>query len=405
MRIFAGIKAFIMNIIYVLNGTSLTGGATKAFLTIVNGMLSKHNTIYAILPNRHGVYHELCRMGVEVIVVPLRPLTYPFLTNLLQCVIFIPMLLSWWIRNAYSLYKLKRIFKNKHIDLIHTNVSIIGIGYSLAKYLEVPHIYHIREYADLDFHYHYFPTKKSFYRRLQTKNSYNICITKAIQAYHGLTSSGSSRVIYDGISLQEAKPDKDGRHDYFLYAGRIEISKGAHDLIKAYFQYTKRTNTNIVPLKLAGGVADSVYETKLKRLIEKYHIQEHVQFLGERKDIGNLMRNAKAIILPSLHEGFGLCMPEAMCNHCVVIARNTAGFQEQFANGIEVTGEAIGLPFSTNEELTQHLLDVASRPFHDYDTIRERAKHTVEHLYSPEIYVRNIQNFYDEIILKSNDEC
>ena len=283
-------------------------------------------------------------------------------------------------------------------------MSIIGVGYSLAQYLKVPHIYHIREYADL-IHYHFFPTKASFLKRLQAEISYNICITKAIQAYYGLSSSSSSRIIYDGISLQEAKPDKDVQHDYFLYAGRIEINKGAHDLIEAYFQYTKRTNTNIVPLKLAGRVADSVYETKLKRLIEKYHIQEHVQFLGERKDIGNLMQDAKAIILPSLYEGFGFCMPEAMLNNCLVIARDTTGFKEQFANGIEVTGETIGLPFSTNEELTQHLLDVASRPFHDYDTIRERAKHTVEHLYSPEVYVRNIQIFYDEIMLKSNDGC
>lgn len=394
-----------MNILYVLSETGLTSGATKAFLTMVNGMLSKHNTIYAVLPNNHGLYHELCKMGVEVIVVPLRPLTYPFLTNVLEYVIFIPMLLSWWIRNAYSLYKLKRIFKNKHIDLIHTNVSIIGIGYTLAKYLKVPHIYHIREYADL-IHFHFFPTKASFLKRLQAENSYNICITKAIQAYYGLSSSPSSRVIYDGISLQIAKTDKDVQDDYFLYAGRIEINKGAHDLIEAYIQYTKRTNTNIVPLKLAGRVADSVYGTKLKRLIEKYHIQEHVQFLGERKDIGNLMRDAKAIILPSLYEGFGFCMPEAMCNNCVVIARNTTGFKEQFANGIEITGEAIGLPFLTNKELTQHLLDVSSHQHSYYDDIRNRAKQTVERLYTPEAYVRNVQSFYDEIMHRSvkNDE-
>ena len=40
-----------------------------------------------------------------------------------------------------------------------------------------------------------------------------------------------------------------------------------------------------------------------------------------------------------------------MYNHCLVIGRNTAGTKEQFDNGLDQTGEEIGLRFDSDLEL------------------------------------------------------
>ena len=70
---------------------------------------------------------------------------------------------------------------------IHTLLSsrgiptIIGIGHYIAQKLHIPHIYHVREYGDLDFGYKYFPTRKHFIKQLS--DDYSIFITKDIQKY------------------------------------------------------------------------------------------------------------------------------------------------------------------------------------------------------------------------------
>ena len=55
---------------------------------------------------------------------------------------------------------------------------------------------------------------------------------------------------------------------------------------------------------------------------------DNVKFLGIRKDIYSLMKNAMALVVSSPSEGFGFITVEAMLNGCLVIGRNTAGTKE-----------------------------------------------------------------------------
>lgn len=65
------------------------------------------------------------------------------------------------------------------------------------------------------------------------------------------------------------------------------------------------------------------------------NIASQVVFLGMRKDIYSLMKDAMALIVPSYWEGFGFITTEAMFNGCLVIGRNTSGTKEQFDNGLD----------------------------------------------------------------------
>lgn len=388
-----------MNVVLVLHTTDPFMGATKAVLRTLGLLREKGVKMYIIMPDDKGICEDLKRQGYSVLVVNHRPCAYPGHRNLKAKLLFFPRLIARMILNKMAVNRMVHYLQGKDINLIHTNTSIIKIGYDCSCKLGIPHIYHIREYADL-MGYHYFPRQRCFVRQLS--KSYSICITKDIQRHYGMKASGLSRVIYDGIRPTAfTRPVRNGVGEYFLFAGRIEPNKGLDILLRAYKEYVSFAH-NVIPLYVAGGIGGNQqqYMDMMKHYIIDNHLQQLVHFMGERDDIDVIMREARAIIVPSLYEGFGLCMPEAMFNGCLAIGHNTTGTKEQLDNGKEIHGAEIALRYDTETELTQHLIDVADKPIENYESNVERAFDTVNRLYSTEENAEQVYRFYHEIIGK-----
>ena len=155
-----------MNILYVLNSTYALGGATKSFLTLIEAVKQRGHTPVVVAPDEDGVAITLRQMGVEVIAVPYRNNTYPDLRNPKEAILFLPRLIARRILIQKAAHAVYERVKSRDIALVHTNVSVVDVGERVAKRLGVPHIYHIREYGDSDFHLHYYPSFKAFHRRL-----------------------------------------------------------------------------------------------------------------------------------------------------------------------------------------------------------------------------------------------
>ena len=313
-----------MNIVYILSSTNSAGGASKSFLSMLNGVLQEGVNPIIVVPDKQDLYLQLRVMGLEVLQVPYRVNAYPWKDTFRDYLLYLPRLVGRRVLNCYSVYRTFNYLKKRKIDIIHTNVSVIDIGYRVAEKLNIPHIYHIREYIDLDFGLKYYPAKGSFTEKMKKSKSYSICITKGIQAHHKLSKLKNSRVIYNPIGENNGQISI---HigNYYLFAGRIEPAKGIMELLEGYL--LSRTNT---PLYIAGGISDPNYYSTIKSYIQEKHIENRITFLGQRSDIALLMQKAKALIVPSRFEAFGRSMAEAMFNNCLVIGLNTGGTQEQY---------------------------------------------------------------------------
>ncbi len=385
-----------MRILYVLNETSPQGGSVKSFLTLLKGVIEAGHEVAVAMPDTDGVYKQIKEYGAQVFVAGFRPQTYPVIYNALSYIIFIPLLLSFWLRNAISYHKLYKKTKEFKPDIIHTNSSIIGIGFALSRKISVPHIYHIREYGDLDFRYYYFPTKKAFRKQLADNKSYNICITKGVQRHMRQDENQNSHVIYNGIIGEAPDAMPCTQHKYFLYAGRIERAKGVSDLVDAYIAYTKK-HDNPLPLMIAGNESEPAYADAIRKKVIQEGLTKQIVFLGTRNDMEHLYSEAIAIVIPSLNEGFGRCMPEAMSHGVLAIGRNSGGTREQMDNGVAHTDGEIALRFNTTEELTEHLLNV-TRDSSIYEQMRMRAYKTVANLYSAKAYTQRVTELYSQIL-------
>ncbi|MEB3828969.1 glycosyltransferase family 4 protein [Phormidium sp. CCY1219] len=114
--------------------------------------------------------------------------------------------------------------------------------------------------------------------------------------------------------------------NYFLYVGRSDPYKNLHRLIDAFGKIAPWSDSE---LWLAGS-ADPRYTPELKAQVRELGLSERVKFLEyvPYEKLPVLMNQAIALVFPSLWEGFGLPVLEAMACGTPVITSNRSSLPE-----------------------------------------------------------------------------
>lgn len=113
---------------------------------------------------------------------------------------------------------------------------------------------------------------------------------------------------------------------YFLFVGTIQPRKNLERLIEAYASFASDfAAPYLVLVGNKGWLSDEIYN-----LPKKLGIEDRVKFLGrvEDKDLPTLYSGAIALTFPSLFEGFGLPILEAMSCGCPVITSKVSSMPE-----------------------------------------------------------------------------
>lgn len=362
---------------------------------MLDGLMKLGVQPLVLFPAADGMCELYSKKGIPTAVLNYRMAVYPPLRHWKDYVMFLPRLCGRILVNYTASRKLVNIVRAFQPDIIHSNVSVLDIGYKVAKQLRIPHIWHIREYADRIGLYHY-PIRFCFLRKLK-KHSYAICITKDIQRYYNLDADNSC-VIYNGVCSESQIRFSPHKKNYFLFAGRLESAKGVGELLIAFADFCKLRPNSEIQLKIAGDTKNVHYYSFLLNEVKRLHIEERVDFLGMRKDVNDLMADAYLMIAPSKFEGFGRITAEAMQNGALVLGHNTAGTKEQFDNGLEITGEEIALRYSNHQELVMAMCEVVDNGIEHYFPMIERSQQVVKELYSTECSVRKVYDFYKLIL-------
>lgn len=120
------------------------------------------------------------------------------------------------------------------------------------------------------------------------------------------------------------------RQNYFLYLGRPDPHKNLSRLIAAFGQLPKHLDT---ALWIAGS-ADPRYTPRLMAQVETLGLADRVKFLDyvPYSTLPTLYGEAIALVFPSLWEGFGLPILEAMACGTPVITSNRSALPEVAGN-------------------------------------------------------------------------
>lgn len=140
------------------------------------------------------------------------------------------------------------------------------------------------------------------------------------------------KVIYNGIEPQRFRLHSDSlrrklkiaKGDFvFGFAGQLDERKGLHTLLPAFASLRKKQKR--VKLLLAG---EGPLQSTIERFIGKNELENSVYLLGFWENMPEFMANIDTLILPSLWEGFGIVLIEAMAAGKPVIATRTSNIPE-----------------------------------------------------------------------------
>jgi glycosyltransferase involved in cell wall biosynthesis len=164
---------------------------------------------------------------------------------------------------------------------------------------------------------------------------------------------------YDSIELSEVLKKYDLLENYFFAPNQFWAHKNHMLVIKAVEVLKKEGNPVVVAF--SGKENDNRnpgYTEKLKAYVKEKDLEDVVRFLGflDRREQLKLMKNAIAVIQPSLFEGWSTVIEDAMAMNQLVIASDLDVNKEQLGDK--------GLYFKTNDEskLAQHIKQCLNEP-------------------------------------------
>jgi len=200
-----------------------------------------------------------------------------------------------------------------------------------------------------------------------TKNdivhSYGVNPSKVTVTYMGYDEKKFKPQTRAKIAKVKKKYKIEG--DYIIFVGTLQPRKNIERLIEAFHKLVRNSKLEIRNFQLIivgrrGWLYDSIFEK-----VKKINIEDKVTFTGyvSDSDLPALISGAKAYVLPSLWEGFGIPVIEAQARGTPAVVSNTSSLPEVVGNSAvlvdpeNVNSIANGIKkVLTNEELRGDLV-------------------------------------------------
>jgi glycosyltransferase involved in cell wall biosynthesis len=114
---------------------------------------------------------------------------------------------------------------------------------------------------------------------------------------------------------------------FLLYPAALRAHKNHSMLVRAFNLLRQKAEFSDLELVFTGEGRQS---SELLRLVHSERLTGRAHFLGiiDRQDLLTLYQHALLVPLPSLHEGYGLPLLEALQNHCPVVCADIPAFRE-----------------------------------------------------------------------------
>ena len=150
--------------------------------------------------------------------------------------------------------------------------------------------------------------------------------------------AGSVKTIYNPVlpnglpPLELPPPDdpwlRDGDPPVIMAASRLVKSKGYPTLIAAFARLRAEHSAKLLLL------GKGPERRRLESMVKRFNLDEDVRFVGWVDDVRRYMRHATVYALPSMREGFGNVLVEALAVGCSIVATDCpSGPSEILENG------------------------------------------------------------------------
>lgn len=342
-----------MRLLFALN--SAAGGATLSAIDAMSELQRRGHTCYAVVDptgdeGAMGLVRHACMDTIKV-------------------------RMPWWNRKYRSLWykrpvhlvrealtsglhigsirRLACIYERWQIDVVHSNTSLTIHPALAAKYMGIPHVWHIRELVGNDALFRFCLPDRWLANTFLSLSDAVIANSKQTQRFFTrLNCDDRVEVVYNGIDNETFAHADNAleyralwnisddnilvgmianvtshmkRHDTFICMAATVL----HSIPKARFVIV-----GYDPDTAGGGRREVLYSRRLKALAAEHGIQNHLIWAGKSDDIAGVMQALDIVVHPAGEESFGRVGAEAMAAGKPIVAAKEGGIGEVVTNNI-----------------------------------------------------------------------
>jgi starch synthase len=165
-------------------------------------------------------------------------------------------------------------------------------------------------------------------------------------------SADKVKTIPYGVRLDRFERTGEPAKDAFdvMFAGTVSLRKGIPYLLQAFqkLQHPRKR------LRLAGPM-----ELEARRFLDRQNL-DHVELLGKmpQSKLAEYMSTSHVLVLPSVEDGFGLVMAQAMACGAVVVSSENTGGPDLYEHGVE----GFIVPIRNGDAIAARLQELADDP-------------------------------------------
>jgi glycosyltransferase involved in cell wall biosynthesis len=242
-------------------------------------------------------------------------------------------------RIAWEQFKLPGQLSQIRANVFHAPANVLPRSVPCASVLTVHDLAFMR-------HPEFFRPTRRYYQRTLTRRSANAATvivavsehTKRDLVEYFRIDPAKIRVIYNSIApdfqpvdpatIARFRAEKGLPERYLLYLGTVEPRKNLATLVTAYARLREQMGAETPPLILAG--AKGWYYEPLFRRVRELGVDRDVTFVGyvSREEQPLWYAGAAVFVYPSLYEGFGMPIVEALGCGTPTITSNTSSMPE-----------------------------------------------------------------------------
>lgn len=313
------------------NSVDMTGGA-QSLLALMLSLKGK-GVIPILLGHQDSEQLRIASSyEIRTKIIKTKIFVYPKNTN--KIIVYAKSL----IKRIYNYFKrpaIKKFFLEEGIELVHLNSVLSSIECAaVANKMEIPYVWHIREYIDADHGRCIVPS--NYYKHLMQKSNALITISKDVQLYWSTKLGEECRLVYNGFDVKKYYYDGiyrlSSNNVNCIIVGRLNENKRQKDAIDA-IKILSQKGINNIRLTIVGYRRGRAYDEYIREYIDSQQLQSIVELKNFTNDIRDNYRQNDIGLMCSTREAFGRVTIEYMLSGLLCIGSNTGGTLELIENG------------------------------------------------------------------------
>lgn len=327
-----------MRILVLSHTSDLIGGAERSMLDVFDNWTTKHNVEpeFIVREPLGSLAGELKRRGWKYYPVRFTFWSWPNPPTKPEDIF------RESVINSQAVQEIEKIIQSSKPDVVMTNTVICPWAALAAHFQQVPHVWFVREYGDLDHGRKFDIDHRQIFEDMGNLSNLVVANSKTMAAHiEDYVDKAKVATLYNPFDIEKlnkkasakiTRPYKHAGSLKLVMTSNISRTKGQLEAVEATGLLNKSGHDT--ELCLVGKNVDKTYSNEINDVIKKYGIADKVHLVGLQANALAYVAAADVGIIASYKEAFGRTTFEYLAIGKPVAGADSGATPEMVENGV-----------------------------------------------------------------------